>query len=63
MQKNGFHENVSYNSFALSPRYVTLLWLSLHNTTKYGPRSAPLLFIFWKVLYVILLHVKFQFSS
>ena len=21
MQKNGFHENVSYNSFALSPRY------------------------------------------
>ena len=21
MQKNGFHENVSYNSFALSPRF------------------------------------------
>ena len=22
MQKNGFHENVSYNSFALSPRFI-----------------------------------------
>ena len=24
MQKNGIHENVSYNSFALSPRYAVL---------------------------------------
>ena len=24
MQKNGFHENVSYNSFALSPRNILI---------------------------------------
>ena len=53
MQKNGFHENVSYNSFALSPRYSEL---------GSDGHTALFLHLFWKnsYVYMFIIHCKLE---